>query len=135
MSSSLPEDDQTESERLQAALETVTQKFLELGMIPLQKFADTPAADLEGFDIPFLAPESSRIQTSSIKPRSTPVTIDSQPLSVYYKKNPSALTMQYVAQLHKTCEDTFGNSDGLRFEFLEEDGPNSESHRSYVDIL
>jgi hypothetical protein len=43
--------------------------------------------------------------------------------------------MQIVARLHQTFQRVFGNTDGLKFEFLEEDGANSTSYTILFILL
>ena len=119
------------NESLRASFATVTQNLMDLGLIPLSEFANKRKSEIPGFEFPFLAPEREYYSTtSSATTKSTAPHITSQ-----FNKDPSSLTMEYVTQLHQICQETFGNADALSFEFLEENGPNSESHRSYVEKL
>ncbi|KAL5514022.1 hypothetical protein ACEPAG_2783 [Sanghuangporus baumii] len=106
------------SERaLEGAFGAVTQSLMRLGTCPIEDLAHSPKADLEGFDLPNLPSDFELLQPlSKPSPDAGPVALD----DTESLKVPSS--MQFVAQLHQTCVSAFGNSEALKFEFLEETG-------------
>ncbi|TDL16313.1 hypothetical protein BD410DRAFT_844517 [Rickenella mellea] len=113
-----PSSGVTAASTLQTPFAMVTQNLLNLGALSLERFVETPKADLEGFDLPFLAPHLDLTPTASALP-------NNEESSVVVKEEAhSSSTMQHVAQLHQTCQQAFGNSEALKFEFIEELGPN-----------
>lgn len=112
-----------DSSRTQNSFALVTQNLLNLGSIPIDRLAESPKADLEGFDLPFLAPHLELHQTTAALP---PGPAES-PSVIPKEESSLSSTMQHVASLYQTCQQAFGNSEALKFEFLEEYGPNRES--------
>lgn len=117
-----------------SAFDVVTRNLISLGALALEELATSPKADIEGFDIPYTSshPETSssslsQLQTAEgsgstddVKPECANSTLPSDE-----KDNsiPSSSSMQFVAQLHKACQQAFGNHESLKFEFIEEGGP------------
>ena len=95
----------------------VTQRLSSLGSCSIESLARSPKADLEGFDLPSVFPDLDLLTSSSMPaPDAGRVVSDG-------KENPKVSpSMQFVAQLHQTCVGAFGNSEALRFEFLDEGG-------------
>ena len=102
----------------------VTRNLLNLGSCPLEKLAGSSdekfLVDIRSFDLPFLSssitsrfdlPQTSTGNTSSQK--DLPNATDDQ--------TSSSVSMKHVAQLHEICQQTFGNAEALKFEFIEED--------------
>ncbi|KAL5501067.1 hypothetical protein ACEPAH_9454 [Sanghuangporus vaninii] len=88
-----------------------------LGTCPIEDLAHSPKADLEGFDLPNLPSDFELLQPLSKPPPDAGPVVSDDKESL---KVPSS--MQFVAQLHQTCVSAFGNSEALKFEFLEETG-------------
>lgn len=107
---------------LEGAFGAVTRSLMKLGTCPIEDLVGSSKADLEGFDLPDLPSDSELPQSSSKPPPDTGLLALDDKES---QKIPSS--MQFVAQLHQTCVSAFGNSDALKYEFLEETGhENSE---------
>lgn len=100
----------TSNDRIHETFAIVTQNLLNLGSCPLEKLADSPKADLEGFDL--------HVNLNSDLSAST--SLETSPVNANeIGKEPSS--MQYVAKLHQICHQTFGNSDCLKYEFIEDE--------------
>ncbi|KAI5121538.1 hypothetical protein M0805_002598 [Coniferiporia weirii] len=94
----------------------VTQNLLSLGSFPIENLANSPKADLEGFDLPYVSSDPDLTPGSSQPPPEAGQVFSDE-------KEKTSDSMQFVAQLHQTCKQTFGNSEALVFEFIDEGGP------------
>lgn len=109
------------SERLtEGPFHIITQNLMSLGSCALEDLARSPKADLHGFDLP--GSSGSASAEPDVPSASSQPPPDAGLAGCNGKEKPSD-PMQFVAQLHQTCMQAFGNSDALKFEFLEEDGP------------
>lgn len=117
-----------------SAFDVVTRNLISLGALALEELATSPKADIEGFDIPYTSsyPEtssgsSSQFQTAEGSGSTGDVKLVSAnptlPSDEKDKSFPTSSSMQFVAQLHKACQQAFGNHESLKFEFIEEGGP------------
>lgn len=102
----------------------VTRNLLNLGSCPLEKLAGPSdekfQVDIRSFDLPFLS--SSITSRFDLPPTSTVNTPFQKDLpSATDDQTSSSISMKHVAQLHETCQQTFGNAEALKFEFIEED--------------
>lgn len=113
---------------MQGTFDIVTQNLLNLGACPIEKLADSPKTDLEGFELPYVPPHLD-LPPGSMQPppRETPPVLAP---SVVDDKEKEPFSMEHVAQLHQTCQQTFGNSEPLKFEFIEEEGPDRKFFRA-----
>ena len=125
------------SEERQSRFEQTDKSLRAIGAISLSRFADASSSEIDGlFDLPD-EPVGARKYYGALKPLRTLADLDvgSSSLRTASASIPAVGTegsagtgMQYVAQLHQACIATFGNADGLVFEFSEETGkPDSES--------
>ena len=107
-----------------------------IGAISLSRFADASSSEIDGlFDLPD-EPVRAKKYYGSLKPLkmsadlgagSSSSRADSVATPAVSSEGSAGASMQYVAQLHQACISTFGNADGLVFEFSEETGkPDSE---------
>ena len=118
------------SERLtEGPFHAITQSLMSLGACALMDLTREPKADLHGFELPGASSggrssttEPNAPSRSSQPPSATDALAPGGSAEGVVKDKP-ADPMQFVAQLHQTCMQAFGNSDALKFEFLEEKGP------------
>ncbi len=102
----------------------VTRNLLSLGSCPLDKLAGSSdekfRVDIQSFDLPFL---SSNITSHFDLPPTSTVntTLQTTLPNATDEQTSSSLSMKHVAQLYETCQQTFGNAEALKFEFIEED--------------
>lgn len=102
----------------------VCKNFTKLGSLSVDQFLNAPSDD-NVFD---LSDDILEIAPRPVTPTPPPELPPSEPsasLTNVTKDGNHASRMQIVARLHQTCQRTFGHPDGLKFEFLEEDGPKS----------
>ena len=101
----------------------VTQNLLSLGSFPIESLAQSSKADLEGLDLPYVS-----VDVDADSPSSRPT----EPRLMYADTKDdqiSSISMHFVAQLHQTCSGAFGNADSLKWEFIEDEGPNRKCLR------
>lgn len=111
----LPADQDNEA---LAPFEAVSRNLAKIGSLTIGHFLQSPA---DAFDVPYHI-QDNRLETSPTPPPALSATISKQPIPA---DGPSK--MKCVAQLHHACQRAFGKTDLLKFEFIEVDGPNSES--------
>jgi hypothetical protein len=101
----------------------VSQNLRRLGGHPLERLADCPGIEFEAFDLPFFAHHIDVPTTLSTQEADAAPPIGTQENTSYTS---SSSSMYNIVQLHQTCNQTFGNAEALKFEFLEEFGPDRE---------
>lgn len=99
----------------------VTRNLLSLGSCPLEKLAGPSDEKFQSFDLPFLS--SSITSRFDLPPTPTTNSSSSQKdlPNATDDQTSSSVSMKHVAQLHEICQQTFGNAEALKFEFIEED--------------
>jgi hypothetical protein len=102
----------------------VCKNFAKLGSLSVDQFLHAPSDD-NVFDLSDDILEIIPRHVSTTPPPELPPSEPSAPVTNFTKDGNQASRMQIVARLHQTCQRIFGNPDGLKFEFLEEDGPKS----------
>lgn len=100
--------------------EVVSQNLAKIGSLTIEQFLQSPT-EIVDFDVPYHGQENQP-ETSPSPPLAIPPATPKQ-----LTKAEGSSKMQCVAQLHHTCQRVFGKIDLLKFEFIEVDGPNSES--------
>jgi len=104
--------------------EVFFQNLPKIGAMTIEQLLRSPS-DIDDFDTPYHVQE---IRDTSPTPPS--------PLSPTELKQPIKLDgppkMECVAQLHHACQRAFRKTDMLKFEYIEEDGPNSECWLLYI---
>jgi len=108
----------------------VSHNLQSIGSLPVDRFLFAPSDESDSLDVPYHIQD---LGSHSLFPHlvpSPPPTVSPE-LQDQKSGNPlpsqsnPAVRMRNVARLHQTCQRVFGRSDGLNFEFLEEDGANS----------
>jgi hypothetical protein len=99
--------------------EVVSQNLAKIGSLTIEQFLQSPT-EIVDFDVPYHVQENQP-ETSPSPPAIPPAT------PKQLTKAEGSSKMQSVAQLHHTCQRVFGKIDLLKFEFIEVDGPHSES--------
>jgi hypothetical protein len=97
--------------------EAVSQNLAKLHLTTIDIVLQSPA-EVEDFDIPDIRENR---ETSPTPPPVLPPQESKQPI-----KLDGLSKMQCIAQLHHTCQRVFGKTGLLKFEFVEDNGPNSE---------
>ena len=92
----------------------IFQELRRLGAVPIESLVDCPAVEFEAFDLPFFA--------NHIDVPTTLSTQEPEVATAVLQENMSSS----MHKLQQTCKQTFGNTNGLNFEFLEENGPDRE---------
>lgn len=107
----------------------VARNLVNLGAVPIDLLAESSRASLMDFDIPSsgsAVPRAFSIAQPGANTSSRVVVpIDAEPQGKTLPP-PSSTDMRQVAELYDVCSQAFGIYEALRFEFLEDDGPNSE---------
>lgn len=101
----------------QSPFSLISQNLRRLGGFHIERLVDCPGIEFEAFDLPFFA--------THIDVPTTLSTQESDVAPVVLQENISS-SMYNIVQLQQTCHQTFGNADALKFEFLEEHGPDRE---------
>ncbi|KAH8114006.1 hypothetical protein DFH11DRAFT_1483807, partial [Phellopilus nigrolimitatus] len=104
-----------------------TQNLLSLGSYHIDNLANSLEADFQGFDLPYVSPQLDRPPDPSRPPPDAGSVFSDE-------KERTSDSMQFVAQLHQTCLQTFGNYECLKYEFIEEDGPDRECFQFILTI-
>ena len=123
----------------------VTKNLLSLGAFAIEDLSAPSKADLEGFDLPFNSSQDalsgSLLQTDrtsdekeadDVKPDTSNPAVSKDEKD----KTDSSSSMRFVGQLHTACQQAFGNHEPLKFEYIEEGGPDRKClcnllHRAY----
>lgn len=106
-----------EPSHVQQPFSAVTQNLRRLGGFPIDHLISCPGIEFEAFDLPFFASYIDVPTTLSMQEPDIAAAVAQENLSS---------SMRNMLQLRQTCLQTFGTSDGLKFEFLEEYGADRE---------
>lgn len=96
-----------------------SQNLAKIGSLTIERFLQSPT-EIQEFDVPYDAQEN-HLETSPTPP---PTML---PTTKQLTKADSPSKLHCVSQLLHTCQRVFGKTDLLKYEFIEVDGPNSES--------
>jgi hypothetical protein len=106
----------------------VSHNLAQIGSIPLERFLTDNTPDLDRVDLAAFQIHT-RIPTPPLPARPRPIQPSDAVKHITTETADTANNVQMnpVSRLQKACQCTFGNTDALTFEFLEENGAQSGS--------